>query len=141
MPRPYVANGNILPAHFVAGDPSVTLPTGMRSAIQADNTSKLLLGVSQQSTYDPPGVTGSTAYAAAAGQQIMVYSLDEECSLLVGTGGCTQGSYLVPDANGAGVLWDPTYAATNIVGFQAESSAAAGEYVTGRIVQFVAPLA
>ena len=96
----YLANGNINVARIVKIDN--TAGANFR-VIQADASSDKSVGISQQGTYQPPGVVGSDAFAAHAGQPVFVAAVGEETLLLIGTGGCTQGDLLTSDASGQGV--------------------------------------
>ena len=92
----FVANGNILPARFISVD--ATLDFG---CLQSGAGSKVV-GVGQLGIGTPPGVAGSSAYAATAGKAIAVYGIGQPCYLTAG-GVVTRGDLLKADTNGKGV--------------------------------------
>ena len=98
MPRTYVANGNIKPSTIVCLDAS----TSWRVIAAVGNTQdSTVIGIAQDGPYQAPGVTGSGAYAAAAGIPLEVYTCNDICLLLLGAN-CNAGDYLKADANAAG---------------------------------------
>ena len=93
----YISGGNIEPCVFLAPG------TGDNTAVQANATSKVI-GVSPNTTRAFPDSTNSgTQYAAVAGDPIASFEIGDFCWLKIGTGGCSAGSFLKPDANGYGV--------------------------------------
>src|SRR5258708_2594224 len=97
----FIANGNINPSVFVKLD--VTAGNNFKVLQAAANTDRII-GISQDSTYQPPGLVGATTVAAAAGQPIQVFGVADVCLLSIGAGGCTAGDYLTSDASGNGVV-------------------------------------
>lgn len=95
--KSYFASGNINCASFVK---EVSTNDFTVSQCGASDTP---WGISQQGSFDPPGLSGSTAYAATTGQPLLVYHQGDVCLLQAGTAGFTAGDYLGPDANGYGV--------------------------------------
>lgn len=117
-----LAKGNIPFASFVKVD------TGNDNAALVATANSVNVGISQEGTHDAPGLTGSTVYAAATGQNLTIYSLGDVCRLLAGSGGWTRGQLLKSDANGAGV---PATSVGDNVSAVAIESASTGEY--GRV--------
>jgi hypothetical protein len=91
-----VANGNVGCSRFVRPDASLDY-----AALQGDSSS-VLLGISQIGSANPPGVTGSTAYAASAGKSFYVYTGGQICYVEAG-GSITRGDLLGSDDNGRAI--------------------------------------
>ncbi len=96
--KTYLASGNISPATFVK-----LTSTGDFTVAQAVLSSDQLYGIAQQWTHDPPGISGSTAFAATTGQQLTVYHVGDVCLLVAGSAGFNSGDLLTSNAAGAGV--------------------------------------
>src|SRR5262245_2432855 len=95
--KSFIASGNINVASFVkvgSTDDFIAAQAGV-----GDN----IYGISQQFPFDPPGISGSTAYAATTGQSLLVYHQGDVCLLVAGTAGYSAGDRLKADANGYGV--------------------------------------
>ena len=99
--RPNVmANGNILPSSFVKLDPTSAMP----AVLQATANTDILFGIAKESAKDPPiPQLSGTQYAAAAGDNLRVYQVGDDCMLTVGSGGLTAGDRVTADASGYGV--------------------------------------
>lgn len=97
----FMANGNIYPCRFVKLD--TTAPFKILQA----GANEAILGISQVGTKDPPGVSGSTAYAATAGVECQVFMAGSRTLLELPAAGCTTGDRLGPDADGKGVVVTP----------------------------------
>jgi hypothetical protein len=96
----FFANGNINPSVCVKLDAT----TGKNfMVLQAAAATDKVIGVSEDGTRQPPGVTGSDGYAAHQNEPIKVYGAGDVCLLAIGSGGVTAGDYLKSDGNGAGV--------------------------------------
>lgn len=107
----FLANGNISPSRFVKQD------TGASEdfmVIQTTAATDHIIGVAQDGTKQPPGVTGSDAFAAHALEAIQVYGPGDVCLLKIGSGGCTRGDYLKSDGSGQGITCAFTLGANTI---------------------------
>lgn len=113
----FMANGNIYPCRFVK------LDTTADHKVLQSGAGDLSIGISQEGTNQAPIPEASTQYAAAAGQALKVYGVGERCKLEIGSGGCTAGDLLKPDADGKGVA----VTAGNTYGAVALTTSAAGE--------------
>ena len=118
-----VAGGNISPSTFVKVSTAAD-----NTALQA-GANEGIIGISQVGLHQPPGVTGSDAYAAVAGENIEIFGLGDIC-LLKSASGWTRGDFLKSDANGLGVTIATSGVMQNI-GAQALESAATNEF--GRV--------
>ena len=101
---PLLATGNINTSSFFKIDTSA--PNSAVQAVVGDMPD----GICQAGTQDAPGLPNSTAFAGYAptspnsgGNQIKFFGAGALIQLTIGTGGCTQGDLLKPDANGFGV--------------------------------------
>jgi hypothetical protein len=120
----FVAGGTIAPCRFVSMSATGATPadhTVFQATAGAGTEGDLVDGISQEGTrrFD-------SADAAIAGDQLKVYGPGDVCLLELGSGGCTAGQLLKPDANGKGI------AATtdqDRVGARALQSGAAGTKV------------
>lgn len=122
-----VSGGNISPATFVKLSASAD-----NTALQA-GANEAVIGISQPGTKDAPGLTGASAYAAEAGDNMQIFGLGDICLLKAGSGGYTRGDRLKSDASGNGVPIAESGVAQN-VGAIALESAAASEYGRVQIV-------
>lgn len=93
----FMANGNIRPSRFVKQDTTANF-----KVLEADANERTI-GVSNEATREAP-ISGSSTYAAIAGQELGVYGPGDECYLEIGSGGCVAGDLLTPDADGKGVI-------------------------------------
>lgn len=93
-----LAKGNIPVSAFVK------LSTATDNGCLAAGANEQVIGISQEGTHDAPGLTGSSAYAAVAGQNILVFQLGDVCPLTAGSGGWTRGDSLKSDSTGKGVV-------------------------------------
>jgi hypothetical protein len=120
MPVSYVANGDIYPCRFVKLDPA---DGRVLQCLAGD----LPIGVSQEGTRRSPYTdTAPLGRAAAAGEQLAVYTLSERAVLQVNAA-VTPGTRLKPDAAGMGI---PVVAAsTDAYGGFALLSGTAGKLV------------
>jgi hypothetical protein len=94
VPVSFVASGDIYPARFVKYDPA---DGKVLQCVAGD----VPFGISQEGTRRSPYVDG-TGRAAAAGEQLAVYTLGERAQLQVAAA-VTPGLRLKPDANGMGI--------------------------------------
>lgn len=126
----FFANGNISPCRFVKID-----STAGKSfhVIQSSASTDRSVGISQEGTHDTPGLSGSTAYAAAAGQQLEVHGLGAQCLLEIG-GTVTHGDLLRPDSNGKGVSVDGTEATDVYIAAQALENGISGDKIRVRVI-------
>jgi len=119
----FIANGNINPSVFVKIDSTINF-----GVIQAAAATDKIFGVSDDGTYQPPGVTGSDGYAAHQNQPIKVYADGDVALITVGVAAITAGDYLKSDANGKAVTVVFTLGAGTIfAGGQTLESANPGE--------------
>lgn len=93
----FIANGNINPSTVVKIDPAAATDFHV---IQAAAGTDKPVGIATDSTYQPPGVTGSDGYAAHVDQPIPVYGEGEVCLAKAGASAITRGQFLTSDANG-----------------------------------------
>lgn len=91
----FIASGNISPSVAVKLDPTANF-----HVLQCAAASDPPVGISQDGTYYAPGVAGSDAFAAHAGQELTVFGEGEQCLWKVGASAVTEGDYLTSDANG-----------------------------------------
>ncbi len=99
--KSFWASGNINPSSFVKLGTADDF-----FAAQATSNADVIYGVAQAGAFDPPGISGSTAYAANAPpplEEILVYHQGDVCGLVAGTAGYSAGSLLTSDVNGYGV--------------------------------------
>lgn len=117
------ATGNISPSRFVK------LVTAADSVGQS-GTNEAIYGISQEFPRAAP-VEGASAYAAAAGEELMVYTAgdDEGCLLEIGSGGITLGVMLTSDTDGKGIALASTAATLFNVGAIALETGSAGDFV------------
>lgn len=124
----FLATSNILPSIFVICDPAASknfyAKAGASASVDGDNP---ILGISQEGTQDPPGVTGSGTYAATDGKPIDIYGPGDVCLLTIGSGGCTAGNWLKADATGLGVIIDTSAGGLQFYGAKALQTCSAGE--------------
>lgn len=118
-----IAGGNITTHSFVKLSTSAD-----HTALQAD-ANEQVIGISQVGTATPPGVDGSTTYAAVAGGHLQIFGLGDICLLRLGSGGCTRGNNLKSDADGNGVVAASTGTTVQNIGAVALQSGSEGELV------------
>lgn len=118
--KPYQASGTILVARFVK-------ISGTNTIAQAGATDKVC-GVSQMGGYQAPipSVTADPVEAAVTGGFCNVFGLGEECLLVIGTGGCTEGDYLKAESGGTAIPLGNS--GKEFIGAQAHETRSAGEY-------------
>lgn len=120
---PVIAGGDIRPARFL------TISTAANHTVLESNSGDTkLLGISDEHTRNAPQTGGSTNHAEA-GDQVLVHLPNDTCLLKIGSGGCTAGDFLKPDADGQGV----TAGAAAVAGAQALETAAAGVLARVRV--------
>lgn len=119
----YIAGGTIQPSRIVKID---TGANNNFTVLQNAAATTLGVGISQQGSRDAPGLTGSATDAARAGQHIHIYGPGEQCLLMIGTGGVTQGDLIESDASGQGVTIGAGLGDHYYIGWALES-ALAGE--------------
>lgn len=114
-------SGNVSPSVFVKND-SANPQKVVQCSANTDNP----LGISQESAYQPPipQLTGTQYAGTTTSPPIRIYGQGcDQVLLTIGSGGCTAGDSLTPDANGAGV----TASSNQIVGAIANETRAQGE--------------
>jgi hypothetical protein len=123
----FIAGGNINPASFVKIDTTVG---NNFFVVQATADTDKIIGIAQQGTYQPPGVTGSDGLAAHSGQPVQVYGLGEETLLQI-AGTVTQGDLLKTNASGFGLSASITVTGTAVkwVGAIALESGVSGDWI------------
>lgn len=92
-----IAGGDIRPSRFVK-----VSGVADNTALEAD-ANEVIIGISQAGTRDAPGLTGTSANAAVAGDPVQIFGLGDVCLLTIGSGGCTSGDRLKSDADGKGI--------------------------------------
>jgi hypothetical protein len=102
----WVANGNISASVFVYAATSVSAATATNqfAVSVATGTGTPIVGISQMGTRGPVGTPFDTGYAAADGDQIMVFdnTYEDECLLILGQP-VTAGQLLTSDSSGRGI--------------------------------------
>jgi hypothetical protein len=120
----FLANGNILPSRFVVAD-----TTGDFLVVQATDATHGILGVSQDGTDQPPGVTGSGSNAAQTGESLQVFCDGDEALITAG-GTITEGDYLVSDTSGRAVTATLTSTGIQYIGGRAlQAATGAGQLI------------
>lgn len=122
-----VSGGNIGVARFVkqsTAAPYRVLQAGANEAVE---------GVSQLGQKYPPIPSNTNYYAAEAADNVMVYGEDEECLLLIGSGGVTKGALVKSDADGKGVLAATSGTTAQEIGAIAMQDASENEYARVRV--------
>ncbi len=127
MPQSGMANGTIQPNCFIKLD--TTTPANYHY-IQCVANSDTPYGISQDGSLDPPGVNGSATDAARAGTEFQFYINNDICLLVVGTGGWSEGNFLMSDTSGHGV----PQSSTNPAGAIAQSTEVAGTLGRVRVI-------
>lgn len=113
----FKAGGDINTARFV------TISTAANQTVLESNSGDTkLFGISTEATKNAPQTGGSTL-AAESADEVRVHLPGDDCLLTIGSGGCTAGDFLKPDADGKGV----TATTGNVAGAQALETASAGE--------------
>lgn len=132
----FFASENIEPSRFVLCDPATGknfyVIRGDSGDVSIDNTP---VGISQEGTQDPPGVTGSGAYAGTAGHEIDIYGLGDVCLLEIGTGGCLAGQLLKPDTAGKGIILDSSSGGDQFYGARALQTCSEGDLCRVQVLQ------
>lgn len=93
---PVAAGGDINPSRFVT-------ISGNNTVVESNAGDEAVVGITNESTKNAPQAGGSTLHAAD-NDQARIHPYGEDCLLEIGTGGCTAGNYLKPDADGKGVV-------------------------------------
>ena len=97
MSSSFICGGNVNPSRFVTQ--SATLDRTVTLSASGDKP----IGISQLQTHLIPLLTLDDGYAAIAGENLHVYTKDdEEAWLELGVGGCAAGDFLKPDAANTG---------------------------------------
>lgn len=118
------AGGDIYPARFT------TISTVANNTVLESNSGDTkLFGISTEATKNAPQ-SGGSSLAAEANDEIRVYEPGNTCLLMIGSGGCTAGDFLKPDADGKGV----TATTGAVAGAQAIETASASELALVRVV-------
>jgi hypothetical protein len=128
-PPPIVAGGNILPSTFV-----MLSTVADKTALQATADAPLL-GVSQVGTHDAPGLSGSSANAAIAGQALQLFVNGDICQVTVGATAVVRGDLLKSDASGNAVTGNP---AVDNIGARALESGASGALILCQVLTLMA---
>ncbi len=126
----FVAYGNINTCRFLEGDVTSLHNYGV---LEASDATDKIVGISQEGAHDPPGVSGSTAYAAVAGQTLQVFQDGDECLLQIGAGGCTQWDWLLPTTGGKGIPYTAATGTIQVIGAQALEAGLEDEKVRVRV--------
>lgn len=127
-----IAGGTINPACFVKVSASAN-NTGLAATAGSGSAGDTCIGITEDSTYQPPGVLGAATSCVISGMAIPMFGVGDVCNLVAGTGGFTAGDPLKSDANANGIT--ATSAGTDIVCAIALETTPAGQ--KGR-VQIVA---
>lgn len=99
------AGGDIGPSRFVS------IGAADNTVIESNADDIDVVGISQEGVKDAPGNGGSTE-AAESGDNLMIYPPGSKAIVELGTGGCTRGTYGMPDADGkaiAGTTGKPVF--------------------------------
>lgn len=109
----------------------VKLGAANHRLINAAAATDLIVGISQEGSYDSPlpANTNTDKCALAAGDQFEYFPWGSEALLIAGVGGLTRGVPATSDADGLGV----DAAATNYVGFLPFETVIAGEKCRGLV--------
>lgn len=132
-PPSMVAGGNISPACFIKVSTAAE-----HTLLQAAASTDAPIGISNDAPHDAP-IAGYNGYAATAGQSFRWFGEDQEATLVLGSGGCTAGQYLVSDANGNGVVVTSDAGSDQWVGAQAVEGGSAGQKVRVTVVRIYVP--
>jgi hypothetical protein len=122
-----VAGGNIGIARFVKQ--STAAPFRVLQA----GANERVTGISQLGQKYAPIPSNTNYYAAEAADNLAVYGEDEECLLLIGSGGVTQGALIKSDADGKGVLALTTGTTAQEIGAEAMQTASENEYARVKV--------
>jgi hypothetical protein len=130
-----VSSGNITRARFV----KVYASANNQCAQAGDN--ERTLGISQIGGREAPipSVTQDPPYAAIAGENVKVHTMNserEDVVLEIGSGGCTAGDQLKSDTNGKGVVSASTGTTVQWIGAIALETASAGELCKVALVNY-----
>lgn len=125
MSQGCVANGNVYPSRLVIID-----STGAANkVVTATAATTQLYGVAQAGTRRVPYSGLDDAYAAIAGENVMVFTVGDRCMVEAGAA-VTAGDLITSDSVGRGI----TASTTNyVVGEALQSASAAGELFEIRV--------
>lgn len=118
---------------LVAGG-TITTHSFVKLSTAADNTAlqagdnEQVIGIAQVGPKEPPGLSGASTAAAAAGDHIQIFGLGDICLLRAGSGGWTRADNLKSDSNGDGVPIATSGTTQQNIGAVALTSTAEGEY-------------
>lgn len=118
---PIQASGNINPARFCT-------VSGAFTVAESNAGEAKILGISAEHTRNTPDDNGS-AFHAISGDHVWLHEPGKNCKLKIGSGGCTAGDFLKPDADGQGV----TAATGAVAGAIALETASEGELAEVRV--------
>ena len=118
---PVQASGDINPARFCT-------ISGAFTVAESNAAEAKLAGICAEHTRNTPDDNGS-AFHAISGDHVTLHEPGKSCKLKIGTGGCTAGDFLKPDADGKGV----TASTGDVAGAQAWETASADELAEVRV--------
>lgn len=116
-----MAAGDIRPCRFIKMQTDAN-----QEALEAD-ANEAIIGISQEGTKEAPQ-SGSSALAAADGDEVSFISMGEVGLLKIGSGGCTAGDELKSDNDGQGVARASSGTTVQNVGAIALETASEGEF-------------
>lgn len=123
------AGGTIRPSRFI------TL-SGVHTASESNANDDAIVGITSEATRTASTPDITDANHALVGEPIEYFAWGEECLIELGTGGCTAGNFLEPDADGKGIV----AAQGDTAGALALETGAAGNKVRVLVMQpFVLP--
>lgn len=126
----FVANGNIAPSRFVKMDATAT-----GKVVAATSNTDFIFGISQQGTRNTPYSSLDDGYAAIAGENIRVYTDNEDCWVETGTvtTAITPGDHLTASTAGVAIR---TVTDKDVYGAIAlEPATASGKLIKVRVVK------
>ena len=126
LEKGFEAATTVRPSRFVKM--SVTHDSKVDEANAADVA---LLGISAEWNQDAPIPSETTGDAAASGEHVRVYGMGDICLIDLGSGGCTVGQYLKPDADGKGIV---ATVATDFIGALALEGGAENDKVRVQVM-------
>jgi hypothetical protein len=131
-------NRNQAPLLEAGGDIGVSvfvkLSTSAGHTALAAGANEQVIGISQVGPKEPPGLSGASALAAAAGDQLQIFGLGDICLLKAGSGGWTAGDNLKAGTAGVGVVAASTGTTVQNIGAVALTDAAGDEYGLVQII-------
>lgn len=114
-PLSLLAGGDISPARFVYVSAAFTVS-------QCTAITQTPIGVATEATKDPPGLTGASALAAEAGDQISVWPIGQMCKVSAGAA-FSAGALLSTAADGQAITATGTGTVVAAIAFEAATAA------------------